>query len=138
MPGLLGVTPMPPRVPCGWRKNGFDAAAKKACRSRISRRLEQGRRVTLGRAGPAAKRGYRRLYGGARQLEQAGADAITIADCPIGPRENGFQPAGLQNCRGSWDQALAAYDLPRPQCERNDQAAAAWRFRWKTCTTCWW
>ena len=59
---------------------------------------------------------------GARQLEQAGADAITIADCPIGRSENGFQlcwPASLSR-------ELGIEALPHMTCrDRNVNATKA-------------
>ena len=57
---------------------------EKECRSRILRRLEQGRRITLVELDPPRSADIGGFMEGARQLEQAGADAITIADCPIG------------------------------------------------------
>ena len=74
---------------------------EKGCRSRILRRLEQGRRITLVELDPPRSADIGGFMEGARQLEQAGADAITIADCPDWPSEDGFQPAGLQTCRAS-------------------------------------
>lgn len=78
---LLG-TPMPPRVRMGDEKAA--QPPEKGCRSRILRRLEQGRRITLVELDPPRSADIGGFMEGARQLEQAGADAITIADCPIG------------------------------------------------------
>lgn len=48
---------------------------------------------------------------GARQLEQEGADAITIADCQSAAQE--VQPAGPPSFRGNLgSKLLPAYDLP--------------------------
>ena len=90
---LLG-TPMPPRVRMGDEKAA--QPPEKGCRSRILRRLEQGRRITLVELDPPRSADIGGFMEGARQLEQAGADAITIA------AERGWIPACWPaNCRAS-------------------------------------
>lgn len=94
---LLG-TPMPPRVRLGDEKAA--QPPEKGCRSRIQRRLEQGRRITLVELDPPRSADIGGFMEGARQLEQAGADAITIADCRLA--ERGWIPACWPaNCRAS-------------------------------------
>ena len=115
---LLG-TPMPPRV-----RLGDDKAAQppeKGCRSRILRRLEQGRRITLVELDPPRSADIGGFMEGARQLEQAGADAITIADCPIGRAR---MDSSLLACKLSRELGIEA--LPHMTCrDRNVNATKA-------------
>ena len=115
---LLG-TPMPPRV---WM--GDEQAVQppeKGCRSRILRRLEQGRRITLVELDPPRSADIGGFMEGARQLEQAGADAITIADCPIGRAR---MDSSLLACKLSRELGIEA--LPHMTCrDRNVNATKA-------------
>ena len=115
---LLG-TPMPPRV-----RSGDEKAAQppeKGCRSRILRRLEQGRRITLVELDPPRSADIGGFMEGARQLEQAGADAITIADCPIGRAR---MDSSLLACKLSRELGIEA--LPHMTCrDRNVNATKA-------------
>ena len=115
---LLG-TPMPPRV-----RMGDERAAQppeKGCRSRILRRLEQGRRITLVELDPPRSADIGGFMEGARQLEQAGADAITIADCPIGRAR---MDSSLLACKLSRELGIEA--LPHMTCrDRNVNATKA-------------
>ena len=115
---LLG-TPMPPRV-----RMGEEQAAQppeKGCRSRILRRLEQGRRITLVELDPPRSADIGGFMEGARQLEQAGADAITIADCPIGRAR---MDSSLLACKLSRELGIEA--LPHMTCrDRNVNATKA-------------
>ena len=115
---LLG-TPMPPRV-----RQGDEKAAQppeKGCRSRILRRLEQGRRITLVELDPPRSADIGGFMEGARQLEQAGADAITIADCPIGRAR---MDSSLLACKLSRELGIEA--LPHMTCrDRNVNATKA-------------
>ena len=115
---LLG-TPMPPRVRMGDEKAA--QPPEKGCRSRILRRLEQGRRITLVELDPPRSADIGGFMEGARQLEQAGADAITIADCPIGRVR---MDSSLLACKLSRELGIEA--LPHMTCrDRNVNATKA-------------
>lgn len=115
---LLG-TPMPPRVRLGDEKAA--QPPEKDCRSRILRRLEQGRRITLVELDPPRSADIGGFMEGARQLEQAGADAITIADCPIGRAR---MDSSLLACKLSRELGIEA--LPHMTCrDRNVNATKA-------------
>ena len=115
---LLG-TPMPPRVRMGDEKAA--QPPEKGCRSRILRQLEQGRRITLVELDPPRSADIGGFMEGARQLEQAGADAITIADCPIGRAR---MDSSLLACKLSRELGIEA--LPHMTCrDRNVNATKA-------------
>ncbi len=115
---LLG-TSMPPRVRVGDEKAA--QPPEKGCRSRILRRLEQGRRITLVELDPPRSADIGGFMEGARQLEQAGADAITIADCPIGRAR---MDSSLLACKLSRELGIEA--LPHMTCrDRNVNATKA-------------
>ena len=115
---LLG-TPMPPRMRMGDEKAA--QPPEKGCRSRILRRLEQGRRITLVELDPPRSADIGGFMEGARQLEQAGADAITIADCPIGRAR---MDSSLLACKLSRELGIEA--LPHMTCrDRNVNATKA-------------
>lgn len=54
------------------------------CKSRILKKLKAGKRPILVELDPPRDSGIEGFLAGARALSDAGADAITIADCPIG------------------------------------------------------
>lgn len=115
---LLGVN-MPPRVPAAGGKT--DSTHEKTCQSRILSRLEQGRRVTLVELDPPRSADIGGFMEGARQLEQEGADAITIADCPIGRAR---MDSSLLACKLSRELGIEA--LPHMTCrDRNVNATKA-------------
>ncbi len=115
---LLGK-PMPPRVRMGDEKAA--QPPEKDCRSRILRRLEQGRRITLVELDPPRSADIGGFMEGARRLEQAGADAITIADCPIGRAR---MDSSLLACKLSRELGIEA--LPHMTCrDRNVNATKA-------------
>lgn len=115
---LLGK-PMPPRVRMGDEKAA--QPPEKECRSRILRRLEQGRRITLVELDPPRSADIGGFMEGARRLEQAGADAITIADCPIGRAR---MDSSLLACKLSRELGIEA--LPHMTCrDRNVNATKA-------------
>ena len=115
---LLGM-PMPQRVRMGDEKAA--QPPEKGCRSRILRRLEQGRRITLVELDPPRSADIGGFMQGARQLEQAGADAITIADCPIGRAR---MDSSLLACKLSRELGIEA--LPHMTCrDRNVNATKA-------------
>lgn len=57
---------------------------EKTCPSAIRRKLDRGERVVLVELDPPRDSGIDAFLSGVRTLADAGADAITIADCPIG------------------------------------------------------
>ena len=60
------------------------AEATRTCPSRIWQKLENGGRPILVELDPPKDSGIRSFLDGAQIIADAGADAITIADCPIG------------------------------------------------------
>ena len=115
---LLG-TNMPPRVQMVGEKT--DQPHAKPCRSRILRQMEQGQRVTLVELDPPRSADIGGFMEGARQLERAGADAITIADCPIGRAR---MDSSLLACKLSRELGIEA--LPHMTCrDRNVNATKA-------------
>ena len=58
--------------------------AERVCSSRIAQKLARGERAILVELDPPRDSGISAFLSGASQLSAAGADAITIADCPIG------------------------------------------------------
>ena len=57
---------------------------KPVCKSKIKQKLDEGKHVILVELDPPRSADLGGFMQGARALAQAGADAITIADCPIG------------------------------------------------------
>ena len=115
---LLGMQ-MPPRVQPVGKKT--EQPLEKPCGSRILRQLEQGRRVTLVELDPPRSADIGGFMDGARQLEQEGADAITIADCPIGRAR---MDSSLLACKLSRELGIEA--LPHMTCrDRNVNATKA-------------
>lgn len=57
---------------------------EKRCKSRILEKLNAGKRPILVELDPPRDSGIDGFLAGAKMLRDAGADAITIADCPIG------------------------------------------------------
>lgn len=80
-------------------EEGGRPAASAACRSRLKQKTERGERVFLVELDPPASPDVSQFMRGAKLLDEAGADAITIADCPIG--------------RASMDSSLLACKLRR-------------------------
>lgn len=115
---LLGAH-MPPRVQAVGEK--MSQPHGKQCQSRLLRRLEQGRRVTLVELDPPRSADIGGFMEGARRLEAAGADAITIADCPIGRAR---MDSSLLACKLSRELGIEA--LPHMTCrDRNVNATKA-------------
>ena len=54
------------------------------CQSRIAQKLARGEKVILVELDPPRDSGIDSFLSGAKKLSLAGADAVTIADCPIG------------------------------------------------------
>lgn len=106
---------------------GFDAPAQQqreeeaACRSRIRRKLDRGGRPLLVELDPPRDSGIEGFLRGARELTRAGADAITIADCPIGRAR---MDSSLLACKLSRELGIEA--LPHMTCrDRNVNATKA-------------
>ncbi len=88
------------------------APARKGGRNRLAERLSAGERVIAVELDPPADADVSRFLQGARQLVRAGADTVTIADCPIARprvdscmlaaklhRELGIDPIPHMTCR---------------------------------------
>ena len=73
-----------PRIAVDAAQGAQEQAQRGVCRSRIREKLEMGRRVMLVELDPPGNAEISKFLDGARRLTAAGADAITIADCPIG------------------------------------------------------
>ena len=57
---------------------------QRACQSRIAQKLARGERPVLVELDPPRNSDIKSFLAGAQRLGSAGADAVTIADCPIG------------------------------------------------------
>ena len=73
-----------PRIAVDTAKGAQEQAQLGICRSRIREKLEAGGRVMLVELDPPGNAEISKFLDGVRRLAGAGADAITIADCPIG------------------------------------------------------
>ncbi|MBQ8620292.1 MAG: bifunctional homocysteine S-methyltransferase/methylenetetrahydrofolate reductase, partial [Clostridia bacterium] len=92
--GCCGTTPQHIRVIAESLKKSDAVVWKKAepelkgeaciCKSRIARKLERGERPVLVELDPPRNSDIKSFLAGAQRLGSAGADAVTIADCPIG------------------------------------------------------
>ena len=91
------------------------------CRSRIRQKLEAGGRPLLVELDPPRDSGIGGFLRGAREIARAGADAITIADCPIGRAR---MDSSLLACKLSRELGIEA--LPHMTCrDRNVNATKA-------------
>ena len=91
------------------------------CKSRIKRKLDEGKRVVLVELDPPRSADIGGFMDGARALAQAGADAITIADCPIGRAR---MDSSILACKLSRELGIEA--LPHMTCrDRNVNATKA-------------
>ncbi len=79
----LGKVPKP--VPVGTKAapRGLSAARKEGGRNRLAEKLDAGQRVCAVELDPPVDADVSRFMEGARRLVAAGADTITVADCPI-------------------------------------------------------
>lgn len=92
--GCCGTTPEHIRVLSALLKKLRSVTATKAenvpkentriCKSRVAQKLDRGERVILVELDPPRDASIDSFLSGAKQLSNGGADAITIADCPIG------------------------------------------------------
>lgn len=95
--------------------------AEKACPSRIRRKLDEGKRVILVELDPPRDSGVEAFAEGAQRLYAGGADAVTIADCPIGRAR---MDSSLLACKLSRQYGIEA--LPHMTCrDRNVNATKA-------------
>lgn len=74
---------------------------KPVCKSKIKQKLDEGKRVVLVELDPPRSADLGGFMQGARAWAQAGADAITIADCPIG-RARRIPVFWHARCQESW------------------------------------
>lgn len=127
--GCCGTTPEHIRqIALQLRSAGEDAAAlaqkpagAPACESEVRRKLENGRRVILVELDPPRDSGIGAFLAGARALADAGADAITLADCPIGRAR---MDSSLLACKLRRELGIEA--LPHMTCrDRNVNATKA-------------
>lgn len=94
---------------------------ERICKSRVAQKLARGERVILVELDPPRDSGISGFLSGARALAQAGADAVTIADCPIGRAR---MDSSLLACKLSRELGIEA--LPHMTCrDRNVNATKA-------------
>lgn len=70
--------------PCMATKVEEEQSKCRTCQSGIRKKLEEGKKPILVELDPPNDADISRFLRGAQELKLAGADAITIADCPIG------------------------------------------------------
>lgn len=94
---------------------------ERPCRSRVAQKLARGERVILVELDPPRDSGISGFLAGAKVLAQGGADAVTIADCPIGRAR---MDSSLLACKLSRELGIEA--LPHMTCrDRNVNATKA-------------
>lgn len=94
---------------------------ERTCASRIAQKLERGERVVLVELDPPRDSGIASFLSGAKALSGCGADAVTIADCPIGRAR---MDSSLLACKLSRELGIEA--LPHMTCrDRNVNATKA-------------
>ena len=94
---------------------------KRVCKSRVAQKLERGERPVLVELDPPRDSGIASFLSGAKQLCTAGADAVTIADCPIGRAR---MDSSLLACKLQRELGIEA--LPHMTCrDRNVNATKA-------------
>jgi len=108
------------------RKEEKDAGGRKTekeriCKSRVKEKLDRGERVVLVELDPPRDSGIAAFVKGAQRLSSGGADAVTIADCPIGRAR---MDSSLLACKLSRELGIEA--LPHMTCrDRNVNATKA-------------
>lgn len=91
------------------------------CESRVAQRLGRGERVILVELDPPRDSGIDSFLSGAKMLSSCGADAVTIADCPIGRAR---MDSSLLACKLRRELGIEA--LPHMTCrDRNVNATKA-------------
>lgn len=97
------------------------AGEKRTCKSLVKQKLDRGERAILVELDPPKDSGIRSFLSGAQQIAEAGADAITIADCPIGRAR---MDSSLLACKLQRELSIEA--LPHMTCrDRNVNATKA-------------
>ena len=108
----------------GIRMSGKTDSSKtevRTCKSRVRRKLDEGKRVVLVELDPPRDSGISAFVDGAKRLAAAGADAVTIADCPIGRAR---MDSSLLACKLSREYNIEA--IPHMTCrDRNVNATKA-------------
>jgi len=93
----------------------------RVCKSRVAQKLDRGERVILVELDPPRDSGIASFLSGARKLSSCGADAVTIADCPIGRAR---MDSSLLACKLQRELGIEA--LPHMTCrDRNVNATKA-------------
>ncbi|MBE5798765.1 MAG: bifunctional homocysteine S-methyltransferase/methylenetetrahydrofolate reductase [Clostridiales bacterium] len=94
---------------------------ERGCRSRVAQKLSRGERVILVELDPPRDSGIAAFLDGAKRLSGGGADAVTIADCPIGRAR---MDSSLLACKLSRELGIEA--IPHMTCrDRNVNATKA-------------
>lgn len=128
--GCCGTTPLHIRR-IAQQLQGMDVRAsagkqaphggERICRSRVKQKLGAGKRAILVELDPPKDSGIHGFLQGAQAITAAGADAITIADCPIGRAR---MDSSLLACKLSRELGIEA--LPHMTCrDRNVNATKA-------------
>ena len=129
--GCCGTTPEHMRVIVSAMKKGSETAqikgeptqkeSERVCKSRIAQKLAKGGRPILVELDPPRDSGIASFLAGAKRLCAGGADAVTIADCPIGRAR---MDSCLLACKISRELGIEA--LPHMTCrDRNVNATKA-------------
>lgn len=109
------------RAVTGQEKEPAQPEGERPCKSRIAQKLARGGRTILVELDPPRDSGISGFLAGARALAQGGADAVTIADCPIGRAR---MDSSLLACKLSRELGIEA--LPHMTCrDRNVNATKA-------------
>ena len=129
--GCCGTTPEHMRVLSALLKKSQTISRDKAetvkgetprvCKSRIAKKLQQGEKPILVELDPPRNSAIASFLSGAQRLADCGADAVTIADCPIGRAR---MDSSLLACKLRRELAIEA--LPHMTCrDRNVNATKA-------------
>jgi len=95
--------------------------AQRICKSRVAQKLARGERPILVELDPPRDSGIASFLAGAQRLASCGADAVTIADCPIGRAR---MDSSLLACKLQRELGIEA--LPHMTCrDRNVNATKA-------------
>ena len=109
------------RAATGQEKEPAQIEGERPCKSRIAQKLARGERAILVELDPPRDSGISGFLAGAQALAQGGADAVTIADCPIGRAR---MDSSLLACKLSRELGIEA--LPHMTCrDRNVNATKA-------------
>ena len=109
------------RAATGQEKEPAQIEGERPCKSRIAQKLARSERAILVELDPPRDSGISGFLAGAQTLAQGGADAVTIADCPIGRAR---MDSSLLACKLSRELGIEA--LPHMTCrDRNVNATKA-------------